>query len=178
GVAAVGGRAHRDVDAALRTLERKDFLRRARRSSLPGDTEYAVRHRLVTDVGYAQLTRQDRLLRHRRAVAWIGGLPVQHGDLLVHHYRQLVALSAADGRSAAPVADEACQALVDAGRRAAAAGDHETALRCYRGAVELCPATATAHRQLSLLYRQSLRAAAAEGITEGVTDGVADRLCG
>lgn len=163
GVAAVGARAHREVDAALRLLERKDFLRRVRRSILQDDTEYVVRHRLVRDIGYAQLTRQDRLLRHRRAIGWITALPPQHGDLLIHHYRQLVALSATDA-----MVDEACQALVDAGRRAAAAGGHNSALRCYRAASDLCPSAAPGRRQLSLLYRQSLRATSATPTVDSI----------
>ncbi|SHM83410.1 Transcriptional regulatory protein, C terminal [Actinacidiphila paucisporea] len=168
GVAAVGGRAHRDVDAALRLLERKDFLRRVGRNPRQDDTEYVVRHRLVRDVCYAQLTRQDRLLKHRRAIGWIGALPAQHGDLLVHHYRQLVALSAADEQAVDPVAVEACRALVEAGRRAAAAGGHDSAARCYRAASELCPGAAPGRRQLSPVYRQSPRASATAAVLDGV----------
>ncbi|MGA4544927.1 BTAD domain-containing putative transcriptional regulator [Uniformispora flossi] len=137
GVAAVGGRTLPEVDAALRALERTDFLRRVRRSRMPDDTEYVIRHRLVRDIAYAQLTRQDRLLRHRRAIAWIDTLPADCADLLVHHFRKVGTLSATSGRPADSVVEEACQALIDAGRRAAEAGSHDSALRCYQGAVEL-----------------------------------------
>lgn len=154
GVAAVGGRTPRQAAEVLRQLESEDLVRRVRRGALPDPIEYAVRRRLLADVGYDQLTRHDRTLGHRRAVEWISGLPPRYGHLLVRHHRLLLAL-AAPGTSA----DQACRALIDAGRAAAGTGAHEAALRCYRGAVEVGPAAATQRRrQLALLYERSLRA--------------------
>src|SRR5207237_6590685 len=49
---AVGG----DADV-LHGLERKEFVQRARRSSIAGETEFAFRHLLVRDVSYGQLPR-------------------------------------------------------------------------------------------------------------------------
>ena len=65
------GRAANELDDALRTLERKEFVRRERRSSVEGEEQYAFRHVLVRDVAYAQIPRAARAERHRRAAAWI-----------------------------------------------------------------------------------------------------------
>ena len=45
------------VDEHLHALERKEFLRRERRSAVGGETQYAFRHVLVRDVAYGQIPR-------------------------------------------------------------------------------------------------------------------------
>ena len=45
------------IDERLHALERKEFVRRERRSSVGGETEYAFRHVLVRDVAYGQIPR-------------------------------------------------------------------------------------------------------------------------
>ena len=55
---AIGGRALRR--GALHALERKEFVRRERRSSVAGEDEYAFRHVLVRDVAYGQIPRAAR----------------------------------------------------------------------------------------------------------------------
>src|SRR5207249_3963586 len=56
-----------EVDEALRSLERKEFVRRDRRSSVEGEEQYAFRHVLVRDVAYGQIPRTVRVERHGRA---------------------------------------------------------------------------------------------------------------
>ena len=60
--------------SALHALERKEFVRRERRSSVAGETEYAFRHALVRDVAYEQIPRAQRAEKHRRAAEWIESL--------------------------------------------------------------------------------------------------------
>jgi class 3 adenylate cyclase len=51
----------------LHSLERKEFVRRDRRSSIAGETQYAFLHALVRDVTYGQIPRAERAEKHRRA---------------------------------------------------------------------------------------------------------------
>ena len=55
-----GGAGDGDVELRLHALERKEFVRRERRSSVAGETEYAFAHVLVRDVAYAQIPRAAR----------------------------------------------------------------------------------------------------------------------
>ena len=95
----------------LHGLERKEFVQRARRSSVAGETEYSFRHVLVRDVAYAQIPRAERAEKHRRAADWIEtlGRPEDHAEMVAHHYvSALEALPSAagartcDGRPASP----------------------------------------------------------------------------
>ena len=52
-------------------LERKEFVRRERRSSVAGETAYVFRHVLVRDVAYSQIPRKRRADIHRLAAGWI-----------------------------------------------------------------------------------------------------------
>jgi predicted ATPase len=47
---AIGDVSRRDAEELLPTLVRREFVQRARRSSVAGDTEYAFRHELLRDV--------------------------------------------------------------------------------------------------------------------------------
>jgi predicted ATPase len=55
------------LEARLRDLERRELVRRERRSRVAGERQYAFRHVLVRDVAYGQLPRMGRAERHRRA---------------------------------------------------------------------------------------------------------------
>ena len=48
------------AEERLHRLERKEFVRGERRSSVAGETEYAFRHLLVRDVAYGQIPRARR----------------------------------------------------------------------------------------------------------------------
>src|SRR5207302_6970174 len=74
GVAAAIGAATVDAERLLRALERKDFVRRERRSAVARNTQYSFQHVLLRDVAYGQIPRRERAEKHRRAGDWIEGL--------------------------------------------------------------------------------------------------------
>jgi hypothetical protein len=55
------------TEQQLHPLTQKEFVQRARRSSVDGETEYAFKHLLVRDVAYGQVPRADRAERHLHA---------------------------------------------------------------------------------------------------------------
>jgi class 3 adenylate cyclase len=65
----------------LHQLERKGFVRRARRSSVAAESEYAFAHALVRDVAYGQIPRLERARKHRTAAEWTERLAAERsGD--------------------------------------------------------------------------------------------------
>jgi class 3 adenylate cyclase len=70
-LAALGDAEPAALEARLHTLERRELLRRERRSAVAGERQYAFRHVLVRDVAYAQLPRAARADRHQRVARWL-----------------------------------------------------------------------------------------------------------
>jgi class 3 adenylate cyclase/tetratricopeptide (TPR) repeat protein len=140
-VAAIGGRDRWQTEELLHALDRKEFVRRERRSSAGGDDEYAFRHLLVRDVAYGQIPRGERAEKHRRAAEWIESLgrPEDHAETLVHHYLSALELSEAAGKDTAALREPARLALRDAAERAVALFAYATALSFYETALELWP---------------------------------------
>ena len=134
-------RSRADVDDALRALERKEFVRRDRRSSVEGDEQYAFRHVLVRDVAYAQIPRAARAERHERAAEWIESRvrPEDAAELLAHHYTSALEYARAVGLDIGELALRARAALRDAGRRAVALNAFVNAARFYGEALSLTP---------------------------------------
>jgi class 3 adenylate cyclase/tetratricopeptide (TPR) repeat protein len=132
-------RAH--VDELLRSLERKQFVRRERRAAVGPETEYAFRHMLVRDVAYERIPRRRRAEKHELAAEWIDGTgrPTDHAETFAHHYAQALRLSQTSGRETAQLVDKARVALAEAGDRAAALKSFRAAARFYGEALELCP---------------------------------------
>ena len=135
------------IDASedrLHALVRKEFIRRDRRSSIEGETEYAFAHALVRDVAYSQIPRAARADRHRLAAVWIETLPLDratdHADLLAYHYTAALELGAAAGMDMSAIVEPARVALAEAGDRAVALGAYPAAERHYTAALELWPA--------------------------------------
>jgi predicted ATPase len=120
----------------LHVLERKEFVRRERASSLTGDVEYSFRHLLFRDVAYGQIPRADRAEQHRRAAQWLEGLgrSEDHSEMLAYHYLQALELGAAAGLDTRDFAERAQSALADAGDRAMALNASSAAARHYRAA--------------------------------------------
>src|SRR5204863_4864461 len=58
-------------ERSLHPLQQKEFVQRARRSSVAGETEFSFKHVLVRDVAYGQIPRADRAAKHRRTAEWI-----------------------------------------------------------------------------------------------------------
>ena len=109
---------------ALHALERKEFIRRDRRSAVAGETQYAFLHLLVRDVAYGQIPRARRMEGHRAAAEWIESLSPDRSEdraeMLAHHYREALRLAEASGADTAPFRERARIALAEASERAAA----------------------------------------------------------
>ena len=156
GLATVSTRDRRTIEAGLHALERRDFVRRERRSTVADETQYAFLHVLVPDVAYGQIPRAERARKHRLAAEWIESLgrPEDHAEMLAHHYIQALELAQAAGVDVSDLADPARRALRDAGDRAAALYAAEAAERFYDAALRLWP---TDDPELAeLLYRRAL----------------------
>lgn len=141
GLAALAGLEDHGLDAGLHGLQRKEFVRRERESSVVGDTEFAFLHVLVRDVAYAQIPRAHRAEKHLQTAVWIEGLGRRedHAEMLAHHYLQALELTRAGRGDTSSFADSARTALSDAGDRASALNAYDAAARFYRAALELSP---------------------------------------
>jgi class 3 adenylate cyclase/tetratricopeptide (TPR) repeat protein len=137
----IGASSRARAEDVLFALERKEFLRRARRSSVAGEAEYAFRHVLLRDVAYGQIPRAARGEKHRRAADWIESLgrPDDHAEMLAHHYLSALEYTTAAGREDRNLADRARLALRTAGDRALALASYAAAARFYEAALELWP---------------------------------------
>jgi predicted ATPase/class 3 adenylate cyclase len=138
------GALRREGDAArtaLHSLERKEFVRRERRSSVEDDEEFAFRHLLVRDVAYGQIPRVERAERHRAAAEWIASLgrTEDHAEMLAHHYRAALEHARAAGRPEEDLAEPARLALRDAGERAYALNAFGPAVSYFSDALALWP---------------------------------------
>ena len=139
GLRAVAGHDREvDVGELLRSLARKEFLRRERQSAVAGATQHAFVHGLVRDAVYAQLPRPDRVERHVRVARWIETLPddrrEDRSELLAHHYVQAIEISRSAGLDAAELQPAAAAALREAGLRAFAVGAPPACVRALRAA--------------------------------------------
>ena len=129
------------VEDVLRALERKEFVRRERRSSVEGELQYAFRHVLVRDVAYGQIPRAKRAERHEQVADWIE----RHvrgddaAELLAHPLSSAREYGRAAGSDLTEVIPRVRAALRDAGRRAVALHAFPNAARLFERAVELTP---------------------------------------
>ena len=137
GVATVSGLDPRTVEERLHSLERRDFVRRERRTAVADDTQYAFLHALVRDVAYGQIPRAERAGKHRRAAEWLVSLgrPEDHAEMLAHHYLQALDLSHAAGLETAELVEPARLALHDAALALWPADTPERAELLYRAAI-------------------------------------------
>ncbi|MGH2572708.1 MAG: ATP-binding protein [Actinomycetota bacterium] len=143
-VAAIGDADRWSLEERLRVLERKEFLRRERRSSVGRENEFAFLHVLVRDVAYGSIPRASRASKHRLAAKWIESLSKDrtedHAELLAYHYGQALELARASG-----ALDEARKLEEPARRFLILAGDHALRLDVaradahYRQALDLVP---------------------------------------
>jgi predicted ATPase/class 3 adenylate cyclase len=140
-VEALDGVTHERAGSLLHALERKEFVQRARRSSVANESEYAFRHVLVRDVAHRQIPRPARAEKHRRAAEWIESLgrPEDHAELISHHYLRALEFARAAGQEVGMLSESARQALRAAGDRAASLGAHAAAADFFRAALELWP---------------------------------------
>ncbi|HEY5659569.1 MAG TPA: AAA family ATPase [Gaiellaceae bacterium] len=140
------------TEQQLHPLQQKEFVARARRSSVDGETEYAFKHLLVRDVAYGQVPRADRAGKHLRVAEWIESLgrPEDHAEMLAHHYASALALMRAAGQDVDGVAARARDVFRDAGTRAVTLNAVGAAERYFRDALALTPPEDP--EQTALLY--------------------------
>jgi class 3 adenylate cyclase len=165
---ALDGLEHWELEELLHGLERKDFVQRARRSSLAGSTEYSFRHVLVRDVAYGQIPRADRSDKHRRVGKWLDSLgrPEDHAEMLAHHYIEAIRLARAAGLDTSELSEPARRAAREAGDRALALNSFSAAARYYEAALELSPADHPERAYLLFGYGHALRWSEDRGETE------------
>ena len=159
-VAAMGGLDVVDVEEILHRLERREFVRRERRSTVEGDSEFAFRHVLIRDVAYGQIPRGRRAEKHLRAAAWIEALgrAEDRAEQLAQHYLAALELArAAQGGLSPDAASRARIALVDGGDRAASLNAFRNAARLYAAALELVPPGEEPEPDLLLRHGRALR---------------------
>jgi len=167
------------VEERLHALERKEFVRRERRSSVATETEYAFRHVLVRDVAYGQVPRSQRAEKHRRAAEWIEGLTTDREDraeMLAYHYSSALEFARAAGQSVDRIAERAREALREAGDRAYLLGAFGAASKFYEGAVELWSDDHPGRGELLLRYGRSLFLWATNVDVVGILEEASD-LC-
>ena len=120
-------------------------MRRDRRASVTGETEYSVRHVLVRDVSYGQIPRVPRADLHLRAARWIQSLgedrSEDRAEMLAHHYVAALELTKAAGGETSHLAAPARTALRAAGLRAHGLSALERAAGFLSRALELWPKT-------------------------------------
>ncbi|HET8742405.1 MAG TPA: AAA family ATPase, partial [Gaiella sp.] len=149
GLQVVSSRDRGEVDDLLRSLGRKEFLRRERQSAVAGATQHSFVHSLVRDAVYAQLPRPERIDRHVRVARWIESLPEDRredrAELLAHHYVEAIELSRSAGLDSAELEPAAAHALRESGLRALAVGAHPAAVRALRAAAGLRGGELDAH---------------------------------
>src|SRR5262245_3624780 len=128
-----------ELATRLHGLERKEFVRRERRTAITGDTQYVFGHGLVRDAAYGQIPRPARAEKHRLAAEWIEALgrAEDHAEMRAHHFLTALETTRAAGRDSAGLEQAAARALRDAGDRAASLHSYPAASRLYHRALEL-----------------------------------------
>jgi tetratricopeptide (TPR) repeat protein len=126
----------------LHPLQQKEFVQRARRSSVAGETEFSFKHVLVRDVAYSQIPRAERAQMHLLTAGWIESLgrPDDHAEMLAHHYVNALELTRASGGSVDSLVRRTRGALRDAGTRAASLNALAQAERYFTETLELTAA--------------------------------------
>jgi class 3 adenylate cyclase/tetratricopeptide (TPR) repeat protein len=177
GIAFMAGGDSFGVEERLHPLERRDFLRRERRSTVAEETQYTFLHVLVRDVAYGQIPRGARGEKHRQAAEWIESLgrPEDHAELLAHHYVAALELAAAAGAVLPEdVVSRAPRALGEAGDRALALNAFSAADGYFRRALDLTPAGDPERPRLLLAYSRVVHATGGgdEGLVEEAVEGL------
>src|SRR6266516_1768217 len=144
------------VEEQLHGLERKEFVRRERRSAVAGETQYACLHLLLRDVAYAQIPRAERAERHTRAAAWIESLSADRSEdraeMLAHHYLEALKLLRITGGDESTLREPARKALTEAGERSRALHAPTAAADFFEQALELTAEDDPGRASLLLTY--------------------------
>jgi class 3 adenylate cyclase/tetratricopeptide (TPR) repeat protein len=167
-LAQLDGRDRPAVEESLHALARKEFVRRRRRPSVEGESEYGFLHLLVRDVAYGQIPRAARSEKHRGVAEWMTSLgrAEDHSEMLAHHYLQALEYAQAGG-GVDPALDEAARrALRSAGDRASALSAFPAAVRFYRSALDLWPPEDAERARVLFQLGASLYRAEQSGLAE------------
>jgi tetratricopeptide (TPR) repeat protein len=127
------------LEAALHALARREFVRRERRSSIAGETEYSFRHTLIRDVAYEQIPKARRAEKHLVAAGWIESRPRRedYAEMLSSHYLRAVEYADAGGVVSEELVERTVRALRDAGDRALSLHAYAQAAGFYERAIAL-----------------------------------------
>ena len=127
------------LEERLHRLERAEFVRRERRSTVAGEVEYSFRHALTREVAYEQIPRAQRVEKHLRTAEWIESLgrPDDHAEMLAYHYGAALEYAGATSGDTDAFAERAHSAFREAGHRSFALGAYGKAADFYERAVEL-----------------------------------------
>jgi tetratricopeptide (TPR) repeat protein len=170
---AVGGHDRSESGQILRRLDRKQFVQRARRSSVAGQAEYTFRHVLLRDVAYRQIPRAARADKHRRAAQWIESLGrvADHAELLAGHYASALEYVRASGPAEPELVQHACAATRAAGERALALSAFASAADFFADALALAARNDPIRPTLLLQRARALYGLGGDGI-ELTTDAL------
>ncbi|MGH3029738.1 MAG: ATP-binding protein [Gaiellaceae bacterium] len=177
-VAALAAQPRSSIVEHLHALQRKEFIRSERRTSVAGEEQYAFLHVLVRDVANGQIPRARRAGRHRSAAGWIGSLGAERSEdraeMLAHHYLSALELARAVGEDASDLAEPARAALEEAGDRALSLNALAAAARLYGAALDLRPLDdpERPHLLLRLGRARSLAEGTGAEILEEARDGL------
>jgi class 3 adenylate cyclase len=140
-LAQMDGRDRPSIEQSLHALARKEFVRRQRRPSVEGESEYSFLHLLVRDVAYGQIPRAARSEKHRAVAEWMASLgrAEDHAEMLAHHYLEALEYAQAGGEVDQALEERARHALRSAGDRAFGLNAFAAAARFYRNAFDLWP---------------------------------------
>jgi tetratricopeptide (TPR) repeat protein len=142
-LAALSASSTSQLDERLRSLERREFVRRERRSAVEGARQYIFLHALVRDTAYGQIPRAARAEKHRRTAEWIAALPQDRAEdraeMLVHHLESAVEYGEAAGLDVSGLRPLLAGALSDAADRAWALSMAPRAAHLYQRALDAAP---------------------------------------
>ncbi len=158
-VAAAVGAGQSEAERQLHALERKEFIRRDRRSSISGEAQYVFRHVLVRDVAYGQIPRARRVDAHRQCAKWLEELPGRRDDqaeLVTHQYRSALELARASGTETNELVERTRRAAREAGDRAFALYAFSAAAKFYEEALALWPDDGIGRARLRFKYGKAL----------------------
>lgn len=157
-------------EQTLHSLERKEFVRRDRRSSIAGETQYAFLHALVRDVAYGQIPRAERAEKHRRAAEWLASLTgdrtEDHAEMLAHHYHEALSLAQAAGLDTTALREPARHAFAEGAQRALSLGAGSAAHSLALDALALTPTDDPQRPHLQLLAGYAGRLTATDDARE------------
>ena len=141
------------VTTRLAGLVRRELIR-PDRAQLPGDDGYRFRHLLFRDAAYDALPKAVRADLHARFAAWLderGKELVERDEIIGYHLEQAARYRAELGQPDPPLALQAGDRLLVAGRRALDRGDERAAAGLLERALTLTrPHRLDVHAEIDL----------------------------